>query len=1050
MRSLIAQCVRHRLFVALLALLLMAWGLARLQQVPLDVFPEFVAPQLSIQTEAPGWSPEQVEQRVTAPIEAALAGAPDVAAERSESIAGLSVITLSLADGSDPIQARQAIAERLGTTSALMPNGVSVPKLSPLTSSTMDLLKVGLTSTTLDRFALRELADWTLKPALLSVPGVARVTVFGGDVRQWHIQVDPLRVEAAGIGISDVIAAAQAAIATKGGGVLELAAQQIPIVVMERSDIAEALASAVIRSNPGRPLRIADVAEVRAAPMLRIGDALINGNDGVLLAVSGQFGSNTLEVTRAVETALAQLQSQLRAQGVNVVAPLHRPANFIERALHDLTRTLVIAAILVIALLALFLRNARSAFISFVTIPLSLLAAIVVIHASGGTLNTMTLGGFAVALGVVVDDAVIDIENVMRRLQANLSAPSPRSALAVILDASLEIRAPVLYATVVLVLVFLPVFALTGVQGRLLAPMAAAFVGSVLASLVVALTVTPALCALLLREPKPEHEPRWWLWLWKKHRDAVRWIDRHFRATGVALTVVFLACTALIPALKGEFLPMFREGHFVLQVSAKEPGTSIAEMLNIGRSISKEVLALPFVASIEQQVGRAEQGEDTWGSHRSEFHVELKHDATIDQAEAQEALRDVLEHYPGVQSEVMTFLGDRISETLTGDTAQVMVNVIGPDLDRLDQVAAKIMRTAATTAGVVDLKLGASARAPEIEVVLDSGRLQLHGMRAADVVATIASGFAGALVGQVNDHHHPTDVIVQLPETARNRIEAVAELSVIAPDGGRLPLSALATVRLSDGRYSVQHDSGRRRVGVGFNVHGRAAGEVVAELRTELGKLSLPTQTFLMFTGIADAERDTQRTLAFYTLVALALIGMCLGLAFRRPVHAIVVLLNLPFALTGSVLVIAFTGIDLSIGALVGLVTVFGISARNAILLLAHYEHLVLVEGEQWSPELAWRGASERLRPVLMTALVTALGMLPLALGLGKPGHEIEGPLALTVLGGLASSTLLTLLVVPAMARRFSFPVGRATSVAIIQTNVSERLPDGDDAGRPE
>jgi len=390
----------------------------------------------------------------------------------------------------------------------------------------------------------------------------------------------------------------------------------------------------------------------------------------------------------------------------------------------------------------------------------------------------------------------------------------------------------------------------------------------------------------------------------------------------------------------------------------------------------------------------------------------------------------------------MTFLGDRISETLTGDTAQVVVNVVGPDLDSIDRVASSIMAKAARTAGVVDLKLSASASAPQIEVMLDTHRMELHGVRAADVVSTIAAGFAGTIVGQVTDHGHPTDVVLVLPEAARTRIEALEALSVTTLDGSRLPLSALATVRLSDGRYSVQHDSGRRRVGVGFNVQGRSAAEVVSELRATLAGVALPAQAFLLFTGVADAERDTQRTLALYALLALALIGLCLGLAFRRPVHAAIVLLNLPFALTGSILAIAITGIGLSIGALVGLVTVFGVSARNAILLLAHYEHLVLIEGEEWGPQLAWRGASERLRPVLMTALVTALGMLPLAWGLGKPGHEIEGPLALTVLGGLASSTLLTLLVVPSLARRFSFRGGSLSSVNSSADAVASVEPD--------
>ena len=1021
MRSLIALCVRHRLFVALLALLSVGWGIDSLRKVPLDVFPEFVAPQIGIQTEAPGWSPEQVERQVTSPIEAVLLGTPAVATLRSESMNGLSVINVVLQEGADPVTARQEISERIGTSLSTLPTGVSTPRLSPLTSSTMDLLKIGIQSDRLDRFALRELAEWTLKPALLAVPGVARVNVFGGDVRQWQVQIDPVRMDATGTTVTEVTQALQAAISMQGGGAIQLPEQQLPIVIADHGDISERLTSAVIRVDPTRALRIGDVAEVRPAAAIRIGDALINRKQGVLLTLSGQLGANTLATTRAIEATLAQFRPQLVAQGVVMSAALHRPANFIERALRELTRSLVVAAVLVIALLALFLRNARSAFISFVTIPLSLLAAILVIHASGGTLNTMTLGGFAVALGVVVDDAVIDIENVMRRLQSNLGSSSPRPVLEVILQASLEIRSPVFYATVVLLLAFVPVLALTGVQGRLLSPMALAFVGAVLASLLVALTVTPALCAILLRRPKAEPEPRWWTHIGQWHHRGMLWIDRHAALAGTGLAGLVLVCLTLVPFLHGEFLPMFREGHFILQVSSLQPGTSMDDMLRIGRSVSADLMALPFVASVEQQVGRAEQGEDTWGTNRSEFHVELKPDAAVDQAVAQQQIRELVARYPGMETEVMTFLGDRISETLTGDTAQVVVNVVGPDLDVIEGVSSKVLAEAKATAGVTDLQHSVAVRAPQIEVQLDAHRLEFYGARAADVMATIATAFAGTKVGQITDHEHPTDVVVSLPQASRDRIEMLEDLSVASLGGTRLPLTALADVRLLDGRDTIEHEAGRRRVGIAFNVEGRSAIDVVDDLRARLKKIELPAQTFLFFTGVAEAQSTAHRELALYSLVAVMAIALCLGLAFERPIHAALVLLNLPFALTGSVLVIASSGIGLSIGALVGLVTVFGISARNAILLLAHYEHLVLVEGVAWSRELAWRGAGERLRPVLMTALVTGMGLLPLAWGLGQPGHEIEGPLALTVLGGLISSTVLTLLFLPALARRFSF-----------------------------
>jgi CzcA family heavy metal efflux pump len=1021
MQALIRLALAHRVVVALLALLVMAYGLVALTRAPLDVFPEFVPPQVSVQTEASGFSPEQVEQLVTRQVESSVSGAPGLESMRSESIPGLSVVTLSFRENIDQIAVRQGVAENLAELSGHLPVGVDAPKMSPMTSSTMDLLKVGLLSDKLDGYALRDLADWTIKPRLLSVPGVARVTVYGGEVRQLQIQLKPERLQALHVSVREVLDAARSATSARGGGLIDLAGQRISVSASAGVQNATQLGLTVIRRENGVSVRIRDVAEVREDAMQKFGDAIVQGRPGVLIAISGQYGVNTLDATRAAEAAINELAPQLKKQGVSLVSPLHRPANFIELAVRDLGHALILGSILILVLLLIFLRNWRTALISFITIPLSLLAAIIVLNANGQTLNTMTLGGFAVALGVLVDDAIIDIENIIRRLRLNAKEAKPKVFLDVILQASLEIRSSVFYATLVVLLVFLPILAMSGVQGRLLAPMAEAFVLAVLASLLVALTVTPALCALILRPDEDEHEPQWLEKLRTMHQSALQWADRYLRLSALVLFITFIASLAVLPFLGGEFFPMFREGHFVLQVSG-QPGTSMDDLLRAGRNMSTEIMKLPSVAAVEQQAGRAEQGEDTWGSHRSEFHIELKPDSQVDQSEVQDQLREIVGHYPALQSEVLTFLGDRISETLSGETAQVVVNVVGPDLDQLDASAKKVFDVAKTIPGIVDLKLASQSGAPEIHVALDAEKMSRTGVRPADAMETLGTAYAGEIVGQLYQQDRVLNVVTILPKALRERPESLSHLMLDSTDGRQIPLSTVATITTGTGRYSIKHESGRRQVAVTFNVSGRSATAITDELRSKISQsIVLPARSFVEFSGVAEAEQAARRELWLYSLVALIFILICLGMAFRQRVHVPLVLLNLPFALIGGIAAIAISGIGLSIGSLVGLVTVFGISARNAILLLAHYEHLVEVEGAQWSSDTAWRGAAERLRPVLMTALVTALGLVPLAWGLGKAGHEIEAPMAIAVLGGLVSSTFLTLVLLPVIARRYAF-----------------------------
>ena len=1030
MRWLVDLCVRHRGAVATLTLLMLVLGIWAARRSPLDVFPEFVPSTVDIQTEAPGFTTQQMEQLVTKPVENAVNGATGLASIRSESIPGLSVIKVQFADKIDLYNARQGIAERLGELGSSLPLGVGTPQLTPLTSSTMDVLKVGLVSDTLDGYGLRDIADWVMRPALLAVPGVAHVIVFGGALRQIQIAPDLQRMTAYGFTLTELSDAARAALALRGAGFIDIAHQRVLIQTPVPTPDTATIANAVLTVRNGVPVTIGQVASVTEAPALRAGDALIMGRPGVLLSLASQYGANTMATTKALEDALQQLQPALKAQGVTVYPGLHRPATFIERALTSLGRSLLIAAILILAVLYLFLRDLRAALITFLAIPLSLLAAVAVLDHMGQTLNTMTLGGFAVALGVLVDDAIIGIENTLRRLGENRSLPQPRSVLAVIRDATLEVRGPVVYATLVVIAVFLPELFSRSVQGRFVGPLALAFILAVLASLAVALTAAPALSALLLKTGTVHADRNWLRWLKARQRGAVNFVTRRFRLVATVLAVLTLAAAATLPLLPTSFMPDFREGHFVMQVSSSVPGTSLDEMLAVGKRISKDVLALPYIATVSQQVGHASLSEDTWGPHRSEFHIELKPDVDVDQSEAEDALRKIARKYPGQQTEVVTFLGDRISESLTGETADIAIKVFGDQLDALDAIAHTIVAALGGTPGIVDLQFKPQSGTPTLALQLLPAALAAAGLKVEDVLDAVQTNFAGTTVGQTFAGTRAVNVVLLLPENQRNRPEALSALMIASPFGP-IPLSQIARVVPTDTRYTIAHDGGQRFVSINFNVKGESLQQVVDEAKGRIdSQVKLPPGVYVQFSGAAAEASAAQTEMLIYTGFALVLIGMLLAICFRWRSNAWLVLVNLSFSLIGAVAAIALLGRGLSLGAMVGLVTVFGISARNAILLLAHYEHLVDEEHSPWNGETILRGAQERLVPILMTAAVTALGLLPLALGLNAPGQEIEGPMAVTVLGGLLSSTLLNLMVLPALAQRFGGPRSKSTQGA--------------------
>lgn len=1016
LNALVGFSLRRKGVVLVLAALLLVWGGSRAMHSELDVLPDFAAPQVVVQTEAPGFSAEQVETLVTRRLEAVLCGANDVDSVRSQSIEGLSVITIVFADDVDPYRARQAISERISGVAPTLPDGVEPPQLTPLVSATMDVLKIGLRSERLSPAELRTFAQWTLRPRLLVVPGVASGTLFGGEVSEIQIQVDPQRLEALDLTLQDVVAAARDSTGVRGVGFVEGANQRIVLEANGELHTAAELAQVVVARRAGRSVLLSDVARVVDAAAPRFGDALVQGRPGVLLTMLSQYGANTMEVTRGLESALADLAPLFEREGIELFPRLHRPATFVENSIANLSHTLWLGAALVAAVLFLFLRNVRSAFISIITIPLSLIAAVVVLQRFGSTLNTMTLGGLAIALGEVVDDSIIDVENISRRLRLNALDTKPRRAIDVVLAASLEVRAAVVFATCIVALAFVPVLTLSGLQGRLFAPLGLAYVLAVVASLLVALTVTPALCLLLLARHADDVSE--WGWLVAVRARYGRVLEKLVRHRKIVFALAACACALaawLVPRLEFEFLPAFREGHFVVHVTAA-PGTSLEEMKRLGAGISARWLADERVATVEQQIGRAALGEDPWSTNRSEFHVEVRSLPAAEEERVAQSIRSVLESTPGIRHAVLTFLGDRIEETISGETAQFVVEYFGDDQDAIESCALAAAHELEAVAGSADVSPGIPPATPTQRAFLHLDRLAEFGVRPGEVLAAAHAAFQGEVVAQVRDGGATRNVVVALDPLQRRDPEQLGDLRVRNADGARVRLADLADVRLESTRTMLSHEGGRRRATVSCNVDGRGLTEFAADATQRVkAAVALPPGVYAEFGGAAAQERSARIELLWRAgFMLAAVIGLCM-LALRHARNVALVLANVPFALSGGIAAAWLSGEALSLGSVVGFVTLFGLTLRNSIMLVSHYDHLVVHEGATWSLATVVRGAQERFAPIVMTATVTGLGLLPLALS-GGAGREIESPMARVILGGLLTSTVLNVLVLPGLA----------------------------------
>ncbi len=1020
MAWLVERALRLRLLVLCLTALLLAGGWQLVRSTPLDVFPEFAAPIVEIQTEAPGLSTTEVESLITVPLESALSGTSWLQTLRSKSVLGLSSVLLIFEPGTDLMRARQLVGERLSTASQQLP-AVSRPPviLSPL-SSMSRALKIGISSKTLDQVGMTTLARWTIRPRLMAIPGVANVAIWGQRDRQVQVLVDPDRLAAHKVTLAEVVAVTREATQPAAGGFIDTPNQRLSVSHLQAISGAEDLARVPVAFRKGSPLRLGDVAEVVEGHQAPIGDAIINDGPGLLLIVEKQPWGNTLEVTRKVEEALAAMRPGLT--DLEIDSTIFRPATYIETSLRNLRTAILIGCLLVVAILVLFLWDWRTAFISVLAIPLSLLAAGLVLYLRGGTINTMVLAGLVIALGEVVDDAIIDVENIVRRLRANVVAGAPASPFTVILKASLEVRSAVVYATLIVALVFIPVFLLDGLAGAFFRPLAVSYLLAVLASLGVAVVVTPALAYLLLpgairagEEVGRRGSPLLPL-LRRRYRALLpKLVARPKMALGIIGGLLGLSFLT-VPFLGEDFLPHFKELDFLMHWVEK-PGTSLEAGQRITLAASRELRAVPGVRNFGSHIGRAEVADEVVGPNFTELWISLDPEVDYDSTVAK--VQEIVDGYPGLYRDLLTYLKERIKEVLTGAGGSLVVRIFGPNLDGLREQAAAVAKAITGVPGLVDLKVEPQVLVPQIEVAYRAEAAEPFGLHPGDVRRAATTIVQGTKVGEIYEDQKIFDVVVWGAPAHRRSPESLRELPIDTRTGGQVPLGELADVRVAPAPNVIQRENASRRIDVTANVRGRDLGSVAREIERRVQTLSFPAGYHPEMLGEYAARQASSRRLLVAGLLALLGIFLVLHLDFGSTRTALLVFASLPFALVGGVVGVLLTGGTLSLGSLVGFITVLGIAARNGIMLVSHFRHLEREEGMPFGQELVLRGAEERLAPILMTALATGLALLPIAVGGLRPGQEIEHPLAVVILGGLATSTVLNLFFMPALYLRY-------------------------------
>ncbi len=1042
MSWLIRASLQFRVIVLMIALGLIVVGVRTMDSIPLDVFPEFAPPLVEIQTEAPGISTEDVESLISVPIENAVNGIPFVKAVRSKSVLGLSSVRLIFANGTDLLMARQLVQERITLVAAQLPLVARPPVILPPLSSLSRCMKIGLWSDTKNQMDMTVLTKWTIRPRLMSVSGVANVAVWGEKDPQLQVIADPDRLRANGVTLDALMQAVRDATAVGAGGFVDtpnqrLALRHVPavytpeqlgeMVLAFRGNSSSAASTNPSNAGPvattnslrpgtvagsgGSPIRIRDVADVVVDYAPPIGNAIINNQPGLLLIIEKQPWANTLDVTRGVEKAMEELKPAMGE--VQFDTTIFRPATFIERSLANLSHSMLLGCVLVILVLLVFLYDWRCALISAMAIPLSLIAAIMVLYLRGGTVNTMVLAGLVIALGEVVDDAIIDVENIMRRLRLNAVAENPQSAFQVVLDASTEVRSAVVYATIIVVLAFLPVFFLEGLSGSFFRPLAASYILAILASLAVALTVTPAMSLLLL--PATAR---------MRHRDGplVRVLKKWYRAflhrllnfrlltlSGFAAVFVAIACT--IPWLGEELMPNFRETDFLMHWVEK-PGIGIDAMDRITTRASKELMAVPGVRNFGSHIGRATVADEVVGPNFTELWISIDDSQDYDETVAK--VQSVVDGYPGLYRDLLTYLKERIKEVLTGTSAAIVVRIYGPDMDRLRSIAAEVSSQIKPIEGVTTLKIEPQVLVPQLSIEMRPEAASQFGLTPAMLMRNVSTLVNGTQVGEIYRDQGIFGVFVRGKDQAHRDPTAVQHLMIDTPSGAQVPLSSVASITIIPAPNEIKREGASRRLDVTCNVAGRDLGAVAKEIEAAVQKnVRFGTGYHPEFLGEYAEARASRQRLLLLSIAAILMITVILYVDFQSWKLVLLMLGMLPLAVLGGVLGVFASGGVLSLGSLVGFVTVIGISARNAIMLISHYRHLNEVENVPFGRELILRGAEERLAPILMTALTAALALAPLVYTGNLPGQEIEYPMAIVILCGLAAATIVNLFILP-------------------------------------
>lgn len=1005
--------LRLRVLVLAIAIGLLLAGVQSVSRVPLDVFPEFAPPRVEIQTEAPGLSTEEVESLITVPLESALNGTPRLQTIRSKSVLGLSSIVLYLEEDADLMEARQLVQERIAIEATRLPAVARPPVvLSPL-SSLSRVMKIGVSSKRLSQVELTTLAKWTIRPHLMAVPGVANVAIWGQRDRELQVRVTPERLQAHNVTLDAVIRAAGDATVVGAGGFVDTPNQRIAIRHASAVQSAEDLARTVVAFQDGAVIRLGDVADVVEGFPPPIGDAVINDGPGLLLIVEKQPTGNTLEVTRKVEAAIDLLKPGLT--DVDIDTTIFRPATFVERSIDNLTHAMLLGSLLVAIILVLFLFNWRTAMISLVAIPLSIFGALLVLYWRGGTINVMTLAGLVIAVGEVVDDAIIDVENIARRLRLNSQLAMPLSPFRVVLKASLEVRSAVVFATMIVILVFLPIFFLQGLSGTFFRPLAMSYILAILVSLLVALTVTPALSLMLL--PRAKHiaeDPFFVRWLKSAYRRVLLVFIGRPAVVGILVIGVLVGSVMSVPMLGEEFLPHFQETDFLMHWVEK-PGTSLDALSRSTINVSRKLRAIPGVRNFGAHLGRAEVADEVVGPNFCELWISVEPEADFEKTMA--SIQGVIDEYPGIYRDVLTYLKERIKEVLTGASASIVVRLYGPDLETLRTKAEEVRDAIADVEGASDLHVEQQTLVPQILMSLKPEAASIFGLNAADVRRPTTTLLQGTKVGEIYDEQMVFDVAVRGDDKLRADPHQLDDLLIDLPTGGQARLGDLADIRITPAPNTIKREAASRRIDITCNAKGRDLGSVARDVRAKVETLTFDRGYHPEFLGEFEARQASQRRLMTFALAAVALIILLLYVEFESLRLTALIVLTLAFSLVGGVAAVFVTGGVLSLGSLVGFVTVLGIAGRNGIMMVSHYQHLLSENNETMNVDLLIRGAQERLSPILMTALSTGLGLIPLVIAGNKPGHEIEYPLAVVIIGGLVTSTAMNLLFVPALFR---------------------------------